>query len=194
MHPLLLCKSLRTPITFYTMPSPVEMRKLLPCYPNTQLSRSLPIVSTTSRMRNPNFSFEQVYRSIRTLAQKFFAQHSTMGRSALTHRGGPHCRPGRDDSRKIRRSYSLQMTIATSDGNGIWAFRYSTMHVSQSLFYSTELFDDLLGAWNAVLENMYGVIQDGDDEMLLFSPIVPWMTVRTISHNIDICGCGIYAS
>ncbi|MBA3490020.1 MAG: hypothetical protein H0T78_10875 [Longispora sp.] len=86
------------------------------------------------------------------------------------------------------------MTIATSDGNGIWAFRYSTMHVSQSLFYSTELFDDLLGAWNAVLENMYGVIQDGDDEMLLFSPIVPWMTVRTISHNIDICGCGIYAS
>ena len=33
----------------------------------------------------------------------------------------------------------IQMTVATTDGSSIWAFRYSSEHDSRSLFYSTEV-------------------------------------------------------
>ncbi|NUR73838.1 MAG: class II glutamine amidotransferase [Hamadaea sp.] len=92
---------------------------------------------------------------------------------------------------------ALQMTVATSDGERIWAFRYSTARHSRSLFFSTdvralrELYPDhgwlqqasdesrlivsepfgaLEGAWNAVPENSYGVIQEGSDRMGIFRP------------------------
>jgi predicted glutamine amidotransferase len=95
---------------------------------------------------------------------------------------------------------ALQMTVATSDGHNIWGFRYSTMHSSRSLFYSTavetmrhlypnmemlqdiseesrlivsEPFGELEGAWNAVPESMWGVIRDGTDKMAMFRPIRP---------------------
>jgi predicted glutamine amidotransferase len=92
----------------------------------------------------------------------------------------------------------IQMTIATSDGERIWAFRYSSEGDSRSLFYSTrmdtlralypeveelaELSDetrvvvseplgDLPGAWNEVPESHVGIVQPGADELRPFSPV-----------------------
>jgi glutamine amidotransferase len=92
----------------------------------------------------------------------------------------------------------VQMTVATSDGDRVWAFRYSSEHRSRSLFYSTDVsalrqlhpdnptlqqvsdearlivsepLGDLPGAWNAVPESTYGVIQTGRDVMRPFAPI-----------------------
>jgi predicted glutamine amidotransferase len=91
----------------------------------------------------------------------------------------------------------IQMTVATTDGERIWAFRYSSARNSRSLFYSTdvstlrtlhpeievfrELSDesriivseplgDLPGAWNEVPESSYGVVQPGQDELRPFTP------------------------
>jgi predicted glutamine amidotransferase len=93
--------------------------------------------------------------------------------------------------------HPIQMTVATSDGDRIWGFRYSSEGKSRSLFYSTaletlrhqypdnptfhELSDetrivvseplgDLEGAWNEVPESSYGVIQEGEDELHPFTP------------------------
>jgi len=94
--------------------------------------------------------------------------------------------------------FPFQGTIATTDGECIWAFRYSSKGDSRSLFYSTDLatlrelypenellrdlddesrlvvsepLGDLPGAWNEVPESSYGVIQPGQDEMHPFTPI-----------------------
>lgn len=91
----------------------------------------------------------------------------------------------------------VQMTIATSDGETLWAFRYSTERRSRSLFYSTDVhtlrqlhpdnpslrlvsdesrivlsepLGDLPGAWNEVPEGTYGVIHKGADAMYPFRP------------------------
>ena len=96
--------------------------------------------------------------------------------------------------------HPIQMTVATTDGTTVWAFRYSSEHNSRSLFYSTdvrtvrelhpevetlrELSDDarfivseplrdLSGAWNEVPESTYGVVQDGQDELKPFTPRAP---------------------
>jgi predicted glutamine amidotransferase len=95
---------------------------------------------------------------------------------------------------------AVQMTVATSDGERVWAFRYSTERRSRSLFYSrdvrtlraiypdnpvirsasdearlivSEPFGDLPGAWTAVPESTYGVVQSGRDAMYSFRPRVP---------------------
>ncbi len=95
--------------------------------------------------------------------------------------------------------HPIQMTVATTDGDRVWAFRYSSAHQSRSLFYSTDvrtlqethpdnealqqLSDEtrivvseplgaLAGAWNEVPESTYGVIQEGEDEMHPFRPRV----------------------
>ena len=94
--------------------------------------------------------------------------------------------------------FPFQGTIATTDGERIWAFRYSSKGDSRSLFFSTDLptlrelypeneelqgldeesrlvvsepLGDLPGAWNEVPESSYGVIQPGQDEMHTFEPI-----------------------
>jgi glutamine amidotransferase len=94
----------------------------------------------------------------------------------------------------------MQMTVATTDGRRLWAFRYSTAHRSRSLFYSTDVRTlrethpdnpdlrllpdearavvsepvvDLVGAWNEVPESSYGVIQEGADEIHPFRPRRP---------------------
>jgi glutamine amidotransferase len=94
--------------------------------------------------------------------------------------------------------FPFQGTIATTDGERIWAFRYSSKGDSRSLFFSTDLptlrelypeneelqgldeesrlvvsepLGDLPGAWNEVPESSYGVIQPGQDEMHSFEPI-----------------------
>jgi predicted glutamine amidotransferase len=94
--------------------------------------------------------------------------------------------------------FPFQGTIATTDGERIWAFRYSSEGASRSLFFSTDLrtlrelypdaeeipkglddesrlivsepLGDLPGAWNEVPEASYGVIQPGQDEMHPFEP------------------------
>ena len=94
----------------------------------------------------------------------------------------------------------IQMTVATTDGTRVWAFRYSSEGQSRSLFYSTavstlrhqypdnpvlhglsdetriivsEPLGDLAGAWNEVPESSYGVIQHGQDELHPFTPRAP---------------------
>jgi len=96
--------------------------------------------------------------------------------------------------------HPIQMTVATTDGNRVWAFRYSSERDSRSLFYSTdvatvralhpeieilrELSDesrlivseplrDLPGVWNEVPEASYGVVQEGQDELQPFTPRPP---------------------
>ena len=94
--------------------------------------------------------------------------------------------------------YPFQGTIATTDGESIWAFRYSSEGKSRSLFFSTDvralralypenellqqlddesrlvvsepLGDELPGAWNEVPESSWGVIKPGQDEMHPFTP------------------------
>ncbi len=93
--------------------------------------------------------------------------------------------------------HPIQMTIGTTDGKSVWAFRYSSERKSRSLFYSThmrtvrELYSDrprlqevsdetrivvsepladLPGAWNEVPESSYGVVQDGEDQLHPFRP------------------------
>lgn len=94
--------------------------------------------------------------------------------------------------------YPLQMTVAVTNGERLWAFRYSTRKESRSLFYSTrvdtlrglhpdlaflrgvsddtrlivsEPLGDLPGAWNAVPEGTYGVVQPEGDRMADFAPV-----------------------
>jgi predicted glutamine amidotransferase len=96
--------------------------------------------------------------------------------------------------------HPIQMTVATTDGSSVWAVRYSSEGDSRSLFYSTDVptlrkahpelevlervsdesrlivsepLRDLPGAWNAVPESSYGVIQAGEDELHPFTPQVP---------------------
>lgn len=96
--------------------------------------------------------------------------------------------------------HPIQMTVATTDGERVWAFRYSSEGRSRSLFYSTavstlreqhpdnpvlhKLSDEsrlvvsepvgvLAGAWNEVPESSWGVIQEGQDELRSFTPRPP---------------------
>ena len=79
--------------------------------------------------------------------------------------------------------YPFQGTIATSNGESVWAFRYSSEGKSRSLYFSTtvatlrelhpEPLGDLPGAWNEVPESSAGVIHPGTDEMRPFQPIAP---------------------
>ncbi|MEV8593107.1 class II glutamine amidotransferase [Streptomyces sp. NPDC052012] len=93
--------------------------------------------------------------------------------------------------------YPLQMTVAVTDGVRLWAFRYSSERRSRSLFYNTrvetlrslhpeigflrevsddtrlivsEPLGDMPGAWNAVPESTYGVVQPEGDAMFDFTP------------------------
>jgi predicted glutamine amidotransferase len=102
--------------------------------------------------------------------------------------------------RKHGIEHPMQMTVATSDGDRIWAFRYSSEGKSRSLFFSTlvdtlrrqypdnplfqqisdetrlvvsEPLGDLVGAWNEVPESSYGIVQEGQDELHPFAPVPP---------------------
>jgi predicted glutamine amidotransferase len=96
--------------------------------------------------------------------------------------------------------HPIQMTVATTDGRRIWAFRYSSERQSRSLFFSTDVptlrtihpdlevlqmvndearlvvsepLRDLAGVWNEVPESSYGVVQPGQDELNPFTPRPP---------------------
>ena len=93
--------------------------------------------------------------------------------------------------------YPLQMTIATTEGKNLWAFRYSSEGKSRSLYFSTDIRTvremyperprlqevsdesrmivsepvvDLPGAWNEVPESSYGLVREGEDELHDFRP------------------------
>jgi predicted glutamine amidotransferase len=93
--------------------------------------------------------------------------------------------------------HPIQMTIGATDGESLWAFRYSSERESRTLYYSTDMrtvrelypdrprlqnlsdetrivvsepLVDLPGAWNEVPESTYGVVQDGEDELRPFRP------------------------
>ena len=102
--------------------------------------------------------------------------------------------------RKHGFEHPIQMTVATTDGTSVWAFRYSSVRQSRTLFYSTDVptlrelhpeveilsqvgdesrlivsepIRDLPGAWNEVPESSYGVVQPGQDELHSFVPTAP---------------------
>lgn len=93
--------------------------------------------------------------------------------------------------------YPIQMTVATTDGEALWAFRYSSEGKSRSLFFSTavatlrqmypenenfnrisdesrivvsEPLGELVGAWQPVPEASYGYVCKGADRLGDFRP------------------------
>jgi glutamine amidotransferase len=93
--------------------------------------------------------------------------------------------------------YPIQMTVATTDGETTWAFRYSSEGRSRSLFRSTDVstlrlqypdnpvlhelsedarlvvsepLGDLRGAWREVPESTCLVVHGGGEELREFSP------------------------
>jgi len=91
----------------------------------------------------------------------------------------------------------MQMTVATTDGERLWAFRYSTVGNSRSLSYSTDIaalrdlypendvfhrvsddtriilsepIVDLAGAWQHVPESSYLFVEKGEHEWGSFQP------------------------
>ncbi|MFI8181806.1 class II glutamine amidotransferase [Actinacidiphila glaucinigra] len=96
--------------------------------------------------------------------------------------------------------FPVQMTVAVTDGESLWAFRYSSEHTSRSLFYSSrvdslrelhpdlwflqgvseetrlvvsEPLGDLPDAWHEVPESTFGVVRPGQDELMPFVPAAP---------------------
>ena len=93
--------------------------------------------------------------------------------------------------------HPIQMTVAATNGQNVWVFRYSSERRSRSLFYSTKVaalraqypdnpifqtisgetrlvvsepLGGLAGAWNEVPESSCGVIRHGQDELKAFVP------------------------
>ena len=94
----------------------------------------------------------------------------------------------------------VQMTVATTDGESMWVFRYSSQGKTRSLFFSTgvtqlralhpevevlhqlgpetrivvsEPLRDLPGAWNEVPESSAGEVSAGKEEIRPFRPLEP---------------------
>ena len=102
-----------------------------------------------------------------------------------------------DTGRRHGVEQPIQMTIATTGGDSVYAFRYSSEGDSRSLYFSTRMdslkalypeivelaglsdetrvvvsepLGDLAGAWNVVPESHVGIIQPGEDELRPFTP------------------------
>jgi glutamine amidotransferase len=96
--------------------------------------------------------------------------------------------------------YPFQGTVATSDGERLWVFRYSSEGKSRSLFFSrdvrtlralypdrpilqhlsddarvvvSEPIGDLPGAWTELPESSYGVVGKGEDQLRPFRVKLP---------------------
>jgi glutamine amidotransferase len=97
-------------------------------------------------------------------------------------------------------AYPFQGTIATTNGQSMWVFRYSSQGRSRSLFFTrdvptlrqqypdreilrevsddarlivSEPIGDLPGAWIEMPEASYGVVSKGGDQLLPFAPKAP---------------------
>jgi predicted glutamine amidotransferase len=96
--------------------------------------------------------------------------------------------------------HPIQMTVATTEGRKIWAFRYSSEGDSRSLYFTTRMDElkalypdlreldalsdetrvivseplgDLPGVWNEAPESHVGIVQPGTDELHRFTPKIP---------------------
>ena len=96
--------------------------------------------------------------------------------------------------------FPIQMTVATTDGETTWAFRYSSEGRSRSLFHSTDIstlrdqhpdlpilhglsddtrlvvsepLGDLRGAWREVPEATCVVVRGGTEQLVPFAPVAP---------------------
>jgi predicted glutamine amidotransferase len=103
--------------------------------------------------------------------------------------------------------YPFQGTIATTDGDRLWVFRYSSEGASRSLFFTkdvstlrtlypereilhevstdarfvvSEPMGDLPGAWHEVPESSYGVVGHGDDQLRPFKVKPPTPVAVTV--------------
>jgi predicted glutamine amidotransferase len=106
--------------------------------------------------------------------------------------------------RKQAVQYPFQGTIATSDGERMWVFRYSSEGKSRSLYFTkhvptlrelyperellhdvaddarvvvSEPMGDLPGAWQEVPESCYGVVGGGEDALYRFAVKAPGTAV-----------------
>jgi glutamine amidotransferase len=100
--------------------------------------------------------------------------------------------------------HPFQGTVATTDGETIWAFRYSSEHKSRTLYYTTDVptlrdmyperglfqevsenarlivsepLGDVAGVWNEVPESTCGIVGPNHAEMRPFQPKAPTVTV-----------------
>ena len=105
-----------------------------------------------------------------------------------------------DVGRRHGVEYPVHMTVATSDGEAIWVFRYSSEKATSSLYYSadsdqvrklypeldvldrlggdarfivSEPLRDLPGAWNEVPEGSWALVRGGQNEIQPFEPVPP---------------------
>jgi len=94
-------------------------------------------------------------------------------------------------------AHPMRMTVAASNGQRVWAFRYSSAGRSATLFHSinvatlkaqypgnpilhdlhddsrlvvSEPFGGLAGAWQEVPDASYAVVGQGEDQILPFKP------------------------
>ena len=101
--------------------------------------------------------------------------------------------------RRHGEQFPLQMTVATTDGQTLWAFRYSSEGRSRTLFHSADIstlraqyphnpllhglsdetrlvvsepLGDLRGAWREVPEGVCLVVRDGQETQVPFAPSV----------------------
>jgi hypothetical protein len=127
-------------------------------------------------------------------------------------RGGPRA-PGprsrvSDPGHEWPSPHPFQGTVATTDGNSIWAFRYSSERNSRSLFYTTDIptlrklhperellrefsddarlivsepLGDVAGVWNEVPESAYGVVGPDRAEIQPFRPTAPSTSVPVVA-------------
>ncbi len=104
--------------------------------------------------------------------------------------------------------HPFQGTVATTDGESIWAFRYSSERKSRSLYYTTDVptlrkrhpemqqlhqfsdgarlivsepLGDVAGVWNEVPESTYGHVGPDHAELLPFQPKAPASSVPVIA-------------
>ena len=105
-----------------------------------------------------------------------------------------------ESARRHAIAFPMQGTMATTDGETTWAFRYSSEGRSRSLFHSTDVatlrqqypdmpelhllsddarlvvsepLRDLRGAWQEVPEGSYVEIRGGEETIHPFKPLVP---------------------
>jgi len=113
-----------------------------------------------------------------------------------------------DVGRRHGVQHPFQGTIATTDGESTWAFRYSSERRSRTLYFSTaidslrrlypdnEVFRDaddetrlvvseplssLEGAWNELPESSCGIVRPGADVLLPFAPVSPRRSMAAVS-------------
>ena len=103
-----------------------------------------------------------------------------------------------DIGRRNGVQYPVHMTVATSDGESIWLFRYSSEKSTSSLYFSTDVrqlrqlhpelevlnelsvdtrfvvsepLRDLPGAWSEVPDGSWGRVRRGEQEIQPFTPV-----------------------